>query len=170
MLKYFTKLIKALSSNSDPGSIAHAFALGMLLGFMPKNNILWYFIFIFVFFMRIQRATLTLSTIIGSLLACLLDPLFDFIGYWILTLSFAQNFYLKLLDIPFVSFTKFNNTIVMGSFAFALIAYVPFYWLARLFIFLWRKYIANFVRKLKLVKMMKQIPFIKKIALLVQDI
>ena len=168
MVKYFTKLIKALSSNTDPRAISHAFALGVLLGFMPKDNFLWYFIFIFAFFMRIQRSAFTLTTILASLFACLLDPFFDTFGYWILTLNFAQPLYIKLLSVPFMAFTKFNNTIVMGSFVFSLIAYVPLFFLARLLVFLWRKYIAAAVRKLKLVKLLKQIPLIEKIAGMIQ--
>ncbi|HAK68458.1 MAG TPA: TIGR03546 family protein, partial [Treponema sp.] len=49
MLKAFVKLIKALSSNTAPGEIAHAFAWGVILGFMPKDNALWYILFIFIF-------------------------------------------------------------------------------------------------------------------------
>ena len=55
MLKFLVKLLKALNSNSHPGEIAHAVCLGMLLGFLPKNNIFWYVITVFVLFMRINK-------------------------------------------------------------------------------------------------------------------
>ena len=42
MLKVIVKFLKALNSNSHPGEIAHAVCLGMLLGFLPKNNIFWF--------------------------------------------------------------------------------------------------------------------------------
>ena len=50
MLKFIVKLLKALNSNSHPGEIAHAVCLGMLLGFLPKDNIFW-FIIQFLFFL-----------------------------------------------------------------------------------------------------------------------
>ncbi len=164
MFKPLVKLIKALSSNTDPGAIAHAFACGILLGFVPKDNLLWYILLVFILFMRIQRAGYVLALAVGSLLAPLLDPLFDSIGYFVLTQNNAVPFYISLLNTPFVAFTKFNNTIVMGSLCSGIVIYIPLYYLMRLVIFLWRKYLAEGVRRLKLVKLLKQIPLIEKIA------
>ena len=86
MLKFIVKFLKALNSNSHPGEIAHAVCLGMLLGFLPKDNIFWYIITVFVLFMRINKGALVLSTLGFSLLAPLFDSLFDSVGYWFLTL------------------------------------------------------------------------------------
>ena len=170
MIKPLVRLLQALSSNSDPGAIAHAFACGILLGFMPKDNIFWYILFIFILFMRIQRATYSLTVLVGALIAPLLDPLFHTIGMWVLTRESLIPFYEKLLSIPFVSFTKFNNTIVMGSLCFSLLCYFPLYGLARLWVHLWRRYIAAGVRKLRIVNLIKQIPLVEKIHDLASEI
>ena len=169
MLKPLLKLINALSSNTHPGSIAHAFACGMLLGFLPKNNLLWYILFIFIMFIRIQRACFSLTIIIGSLIAPLLDPVFNDIGNWILTRETLIPAIAFLQEIPFVAFTKFHNSIVMGSLVFSLVAYIPFYARARVCIFMWRKYLAEKVRNSKIVKIVKQIPLIEKIASFMGD-
>ena len=100
MLKFIIKLLKALNSNSHPGEIAHAVCLGMLLGFLPKNNIFWFIITVFVLFMRINKGALVLCTLAFSLLAPLLDPLFDTVGYWFLTLPALEPAFVFLLDIP----------------------------------------------------------------------
>ena len=170
MFKPLAKLLKALSSNRDPGAIACAFALGMMLGFMPKDNALWYILFIFIFFLRIQRGALVLAMILGSLLAPLLDPSFDRLGYYILDNPSLRDTFITLLDIPFVSFTKFNNTIVMGSFVVGLAACIPFYLAARLFIFVWRHYVGNFMRKFKLFQMIKQVPLVEKITDFIEEV
>lgn len=164
MLKALAKLIKALSSNNDPGAIACAFSFGILLGFMPKVSALWFVLFVFVLFMRIQRGAFTLSIILGVIIAPLLDPLFDSVGMYILTLPQYRNTYIKLLDIPFVAFTRFNNTVVMGSLACGLIAIIPLYFVGRGFIFVWRRFIGESLRKFKFIQMIKQIPLIEKIA------
>lgn len=169
MLKPLITLINALSSNTHPGAIAHAFACGMLLGFMPKENLLWIILFVFILFMRIQRATYTLSLIVGALLAALLDPFFHTVDCWILSLDSMEDFYAYLLDIPFVAFTKFNNSVVMGSLVCGIIAYIPFYLFGRLFVWLWRKYLAEGVRRLKVVRVIKQIPLIQKLSSLTGD-
>lgn len=164
MLKPLVKLIQALSSNNEPGLIAHAFSLGMLLGFMPKDNLFWYILFVLIFFMRIQRTFFSLSIILGASLTVFLDPIFDDVGFFILTQeSFASTF-TYLLSIPFVAFTEFNNTIVMGSFICGIVAYIPFYFIARLLILFWRKVIGRSVAQLKIVKTIGKIPLVKKIA------
>ncbi len=168
MLQALSKLLSALSSNRAPGEIAHAFACGMLLGFMPKTNLLWYILFVLIFFLRIQRATLTLTLLVAALLTPLLDPYFDSVGYWVLTQESLIPTYIKLLNIPFVAFTKFNNTVVMGSLICSLCAYIPFYAIARLLVFLWRKYLADGIRKSKLANIMRQIPLIQKLISMAQ--
>ena len=164
MLKAIAKLLGAISSNTRPGDIAHAVSCGVLLGFMPKDNLLWYILFIFILFMNIQRGAYALSILLGAAFTVFLDPLFDSVGYSILTVESMKPYYASLLDIPFVAFTKFNNTVVMGSFVCGVAAYIPLYVLARLFVWAWRKYLAEKVRKLKIAAVLKNIPLVEKIA------
>lgn len=164
MLKAIAKLLGAISSNTRPGAIAHAVSCGVLLGFMPKDNLLWYILFIFILFMNIQRGAYALSILLGAAFTVFLDPLFDSVGYSILTVESMKPYYASLLDIPFVAFTKFNNTVVMGSFVCGVAAYIPLYVLARLFVWAWRKYLAEKVRKLKIAAVLKNIPLVEKIA------
>jgi uncharacterized protein (TIGR03546 family) len=163
-LKYIIKLVKSLNSNAHPGEIAHACAFGALLGLMPKDNALWWLIFIFTLFMRINKGSYFIFIIIGSLLAPHLDGFFDSFGYLILMLPQCTSLFSKWLDIPFVSFTKFNNTIVMGSFLTGIITYIPIYIILRLFVMVWRKYIASALSNSKIVKAFYKIPFVHKIA------
>ncbi|MCR5219226.1 MAG: TIGR03546 family protein [Treponema sp.] len=163
-------MINAFSSNTDPGAIAHAFACGVVLGFIPKGNLLWILLFVFIFFMRIQRATFSLTIIVAALFAPLLDNLFDSLGYWMLTNESLVPFYRTILDIPFVAFTKINNTMVMGSFVAGLILYIPCYVIGRVFVWLWRKYLADAIRRSKLAKITKQIPLIQKLSSLASKI
>ncbi len=131
---------------------------------MPKDNLLWYILFIFILFMNIQRGAYALSILLGAAFTVFLDPLFDSVGYSILTIESVKPYYASLLDIPFVAFTKFNNTVVMGSFVCGVAAYIPLYVLARLFVWAWRKYLAEKVRKLKIAAVLKNIPLVEKIA------
>ncbi|MCR5764494.1 MAG: TIGR03546 family protein, partial [Treponema sp.] len=104
-----------------------------------------------------------LFTFLFSLLAPLLDPIFDNVGYWILTLDKLEPVFSKLLDVPFVGFTKFNNSIVCGSLVLSLLAYTPLYWLTRLILKYWRASLAPVIRKSKLVTFLSKIPLIQKI-------
>ena len=114
MLAYLINFLKALNSNSKPSQIANSFCIGLILGFMPKNNLLWYVIFIFFAFVRINKCGYYIMIIIGTLCAYLLDPLFDKIGYavlhllrwkifthgrWMFRLSDLQNSITQLLPV-----------------------------------------------------------------------
>lgn len=168
MLKFLVKLLKALNSNSHPGEIAHAVCLGMLLGFLPKNNIFWYVITVFVLFMRINKGALVLCTLGLSLLAPLFDPVFDSVGYWFLTLPSLEPTFAKLLDIPFVSFTKFNNTIACGSLLCGLVLYIPLYIIVRLFIWLMRNKLVPILRKAKVIVVLSKVPLVQKVSALIE--
>lgn len=163
MLNYIVNFIKSLNSNSKPSQIANSFCIGMILGFMPKNNVLWYLLFIFFAFVRINKAGYYIMLAIVSLFAFLLDPLFDMIGYWLLNLEFLRPVFAFLLDVPFVGFTKFNNTIVMGSFLFSLLIYIPFYVLFFFGVKLWRKKIAPKFNDSKILKALYKIPVVGKL-------
>ena len=163
MVKYFQQMFKSLNANRAPGEMAHAFALGMLLAFVPKGNLLWIFLFIFTFFLRLNRGTLFLSIILGSIFIPLVDPLFDTTDYAILTHPALTPTFARLLDTPFVAFTRFNNTIVMGGLAWGIILYIPFYILARIFIRVWRNTLYQYFVRSKAYQFLMKVPFIKLI-------
>jgi uncharacterized protein (TIGR03546 family) len=57
----------------------------------------------------------------------LLDPLFDWIGLRLLLAPALRPLWTALYNMPVVPLTNFNNTIVLGSFAFALAFAVPLF-------------------------------------------
>ncbi len=164
MLKFIVKLFKALNSNSNPSEIAHAVSIALILGFLPKNNLLWYLLMVFFIFMRINKGTFVIFTFLFSLLTPFIDPYFDRIGTFLLTIPSMQSIYSTLMDIPFVSFTNFNNTIVAGSLASSIVLYIPVFVLSRIFVSLFRKSIIPLIRKTKLAIFIQNLPTVKKIS------
>jgi uncharacterized protein (TIGR03546 family) len=163
MFKAIVRLFKSLNSNSHPGEIAHAVCLGFLLGLMPKDNALWAIVVVFCLFLRINKGALILLTALFALLSPFFDSLLDTIGYVVLMLQQAVPVYRNLLDIPFVAFTKFNNTIVMGSIALAIAAYIPLYIISRLIVRLWRTVAAPKITNSKLYTAIIKLPLVEKI-------
>lgn len=163
MLKYLVNLLKAFNANVKPSQIANSFCIGLILGFMPKNNLLWYILLVFFAFVRINKPGYFIMMIVGSCLAPLADSLFDKVGYAVLTFSPFENFYVWLLDVPFVGFTRFNNTIVCGSLISGIICYIPLYILMYFIIKAWRKWIAPKFNDSKLLKTIYKIPLLGKI-------
>jgi len=163
MLKAIVRLFKSLNSNAHPGEIAHAVCLGFLLGLMPKDNALWILVFVFCFFLRINKGALIIFTALFALIAPLFDSLLDTIGYFVLTLTPASPVFRTLLDVPFVAFTHFNNTIVMGSIVLAVIVYIPLYIISRIIVRLWRTAVVPKIVNSKIYIAFMKMPLIEKI-------
>ncbi len=161
MVKNLQKMFKALNSNNAPGELAHAFALGMLLAFVPKGNLLWILLFLLTFFLRINRATLFLSILLGSVFIPLLDSFFDSTGYAVLTSEGLIPFFASLAEIPFVIYTRFNNSVVMGSLVWGIVLYIPFTVLGLVFVKNWRSSLAPKFRKSRLYRILVNIPLFK---------
>lgn len=169
MFKWISGFFKVLNANTNPAEIAHAFALGTMLGFMPKTNALWYIIFVFFLFVRLHKPTYGITLLIVSYFAWMLDPTFASIGYSILTYKPFENVFAWLIDIPFVGFTKFNNTIVMGSLAFTLALYIPIFVVGYFFVRFWRKHVAPTFIKSPLHKAVQKLPLLGKLFEAVED-
>ncbi|MCR5188416.1 MAG: TIGR03546 family protein [Treponema sp.] len=163
MLKKIIGLLKALNGNSHPGEIAHAICLALVLGLIPKNNALFYIVTVFCLFIRINKIAFVLMTTVFSLLGHLIDPMLDTIGWWFLNLEFLKPAFSAMLEIPFVGFTHFNNTIVAGAIVTGLVLYIPLYWLSRLLIWGLRAKLIPILRKTKLLMAISKIPLIQKI-------
>ena len=161
MIKQLQKMFKALNSNKAPGELAHAFALGMLLAFVPKGNLLWLILFAVSFFLRINRATMLLSIILGSVFVPLLDGVFDSTGYAVLTNENLVPFFTALSEIPFAVFTRFNNSVVMGSLVWGIILYIPFLAAGFMFVKKWRTTLAPLFRKSRLCRILENVPLFK---------
>ena len=162
MIKKIVSLFKILNSNSKPGEIANAVCLGLLLGFVPKNNLLWWLLFVFFSFVRINKTVYFFLTLLMSFIAPAFDSFFDSFGYAILTMPSLESFFAALLDIPFVGFTKFNNTLVCGALVFSLMIYIPLFILIVLFVKLWRSKITALWNNSRLALFFYRLPLVEK--------
>lgn len=114
-----------LTGKIGPQEIALAFAFGILLGLIPKSNLLIVLIAILFFFSRANFAIGIVVTIIVSLIAPWLYPFSHKIGLEILTSPFGQDWGGRLFQIPLVPWTMLDNTVVLGTFLIGLVQFVP---------------------------------------------
>jgi len=145
-------LIRALSAESSHRQIAAGIALGMMVGLVPKGNLLAIVLLTCISALRISLPAIFFSTFVFSWVAMLIDPLTDRIGEAVLTQPGLVPFWVWLYDHPLVPWTQFNNTIVMGSLLVGLIASYPLY---RLVLPLVEKYgppVSSRVKKMRLTK------------------
>lgn len=163
MFKYLKSFFTALNANAHPGDLAHGAAMGLLLAAIPKGNLLWAVLFSVLLFVRLNKGAFFLALILLSFITPLADPLFDTLGYTVLTLKPAESLFIALINTPFVGLTRFNNTVVMGSFVAALIAYVPVYLLFRFLVVLYRNKLQPKIVNSKIYQVIVNLPIIKQI-------
>src|SRR6266516_1300612 len=114
LIKLIQSLVGALHSEGTPGQLAAGIVLGSFLGLTPLVNIHNAVIF---------AALVLLNVSFGFLL----DPLFDWIGHTLLFTPSLTPVFTSLYNMPVIPLTNFNNTVVLGSFVFAVLFALPLY-------------------------------------------
>jgi uncharacterized protein (TIGR03546 family) len=164
MVKYIAKLIVALNSNIGKSQIAAGFSWGILLGLVPAGNIIWIVLFVALFFLKHHHASTLLVMAVLKLLWGVTAPLTDAIGWELLHVEALRPLFTSLYNMPFVPFTKFNNTLVAGGLAGGIALWLPVFLLIFLLVPVYRNTIAPKVRENKLVKAVKNVPIINTLA------
>jgi uncharacterized protein (TIGR03546 family) len=157
LLQYLGKLIKILRSAASPSEIAGGFILGMLIGLSPTffslPNLV---IILIIIILNVNIATAIFAIAIFSGIAYLLDPAFHALGYKVLVESGGlRSLWVMLYNAPLIPFTRFNNTVVMGSYIVALILMIPMFLLVKRFIIQYREKYEPRVKNWKWVKFIK---------------
>ena len=154
LLKQLFQFVKLLNSDTGTNQIAAGIAAGFILGMTPALSLQTFLIFICIFVFRIQIGAAFVSAFFFKFIAFLLDPAFDAVGFWFLNLPSLQSIFTQAYNMPIVPFTRFNNTIVMGSGVLSILL-SPFVFFAAWFIV--RQYRATIVARYKQTKFWKAI-------------
>jgi len=121
ILKQLFNLLKLLNSDTGEKSIALGFVMGMILGFSPFFSLQTILVIVLLFVFKIQLGAALSSSFFFALVAYLFDPVFNQLGIVFLELKALAPVYEMLYTMPIIPFTKFYNSIVMGSFVLAVI-------------------------------------------------
>jgi uncharacterized protein (TIGR03546 family) len=70
---------------------------------------------------------------------------------------------------PFVPFSNFNNTLVMGGVAAGIILWIPSFFLFKTLIPLYRNHVAPKIRESKIIKKIAKFPLLKLIEKSLKD-
>ena len=155
MIRTLIKLVKALSSDANPNSLALAICFAAIMGLTPlmsPHNLL--FLFILLLF-RIHLSTFIISLSGFALLGLMLDPLFDDFGYYLLTISSLTDFWSGIYNLSLGRLSLFNNTIIMGSLAFSLLLFIPLFFLSRWLILRYRISFNKWIAQSKIMVLLK---------------
>jgi uncharacterized protein (TIGR03546 family) len=156
MIQQIIGLIRIIHSETDPRQISLGFALGMIPGLTPLTSLHNLLVLLAILFFRVNIGAAMLSWGVFKILAYALDPLFHQIGFFLLTgVGFLQGLWTTLYNAPLVPYTRFNNSIVMGSLIFSLLAFYPVYWGGRFIVVKYRETLMERFNRLRIVQVFR---------------
>jgi uncharacterized protein (TIGR03546 family) len=155
MFSQLIKLIRILSSETAPIAISMGFALAMIAGLTPLFNLHNILVILVLLMFRINLAAFLLGWLFFSGLAYLLDPVFHDLGKNILLNADLNPLFTDMYNQPWWRISNFNNSIVMGSLAVSLIAFIPFILISNFLIRHYRSDVMTYLEKSRLFKTLK---------------
>jgi len=161
MVNAIVKLIKALNGNIKKSQIAAGIAWGVLLALIPAGNFYWVALFLISLFFHHNHGSKIFSMAVLKLFAPLLAPALDAFGWEVLHFSALQPLFTSMYNMPFVPFTKFNNTLVAGGIVGGAVLWLPVFGIFMFLVPVYRNTLAPKIRNLKIVKAVGKIPLLK---------
>lgn len=156
LAKFLGNLLAVLNGEESPRGIAAGFAYGAWIGLLPLTGILPMIMGLFGFLININLAMVAVGTLLFKLIAYLLDPVANNVGYLLLVkIPALKPFWTTLYNAPLIPYTRFNNTIVMGSLVIGFLLLVPNYLLGEKLLVGYRTRWRPHIQKLKIVQIFK---------------
>ena len=123
-------LYQLLLGESSGRCSALIVAVGMMIGLLPKENLLVAFLVLLLVLLP-GRLILGIASIVGfTFLSLLLDPMADRIGARLLDNSAIQALGSTLYTLPLGAWTMLNNTVVVGQLMIGGVLFFPVYFLS----------------------------------------
>lgn len=155
-LKLLSNFLRIMREGQTPAQIAGGFALGSIVGFSPVLTLQGIFVWFIILILNVNLSAAILGFTVFSIVAYIFDPLFHQFGYFLLVeVDALRSVWTTLYNAPIAPLTRFNNTVVMGSFVCAIILSFPIYYGMREFVIVYRKTLAATIEKYKIVRIIR---------------
>jgi uncharacterized protein (TIGR03546 family) len=152
LLKLIQSIIKTLHSAGTPGQVAAGMALGAALGLTPLFNLHNLVILSLLVLLNVSFGGGMLGWMLFVPIGFLLDPVFDIIGLRLLNEPSLRPLWTDWTNTPFLPYTNFNNTVVLGSFVGWVVLAIPIFFAARYGVARYRVTVGERVRQSRLYK------------------
>jgi uncharacterized protein (TIGR03546 family) len=161
LLRMLAGVFAVLNSEESPRGLAAGFAYGVMLGLVPLG-FLATVLGLFAFLININLAMMGIAALVFKVVAYLLDPVANKIGYALLVKTPALHaFWTRLYNMPVIPYTRFNNTIVLGSLVLGVVLLVPMYLIGMKFVAMYRSSIREKILKWKIVQWLDRSKFVQ---------
>ena len=159
LIKQLINFIRLLHSEDGTQQIAWGLTFGAFLGFSPFFSLQTFLILFILFIFKIQFGAAFLSAFFFKLVAFIIDPAADMLGRAVLENSSLRPLWTSLYNLPIIPYTRFNNSIIMGSFVVALVMSPFLYFGFKLLIQKYRTHVVHTFEQSKAWKAFKATKF-----------
>lgn len=125
MFDFLRKLFKALNSSGKSWQLSGAIVLAMFAGFLPINSLILLIILFLALVLNVNFGFFILFSAIFSGVGYLFDPMFESLGYSVLTNDAFKGLFTSLYNSALFRWSSFNYTLVTGSIIVSTLLAVP---------------------------------------------
>jgi uncharacterized protein (TIGR03546 family) len=126
------KVCRALVASNAPGQLAAGFTLGMMIGLVPKGNLIALSLCVLLFSIRCNKGLGLVAAIAFTFVGPWTDPFAHRLGLAALNFQPLEAMYASVFNLPLGPWLGLNNTVVVGSLVMGLYAAYPVFWFTRL--------------------------------------
>jgi uncharacterized protein (TIGR03546 family) len=125
------KFCRALLASNAPEQLALGFTIGMVIGLVPKGNLIALSLCVLLFSMRCNKGLGLAAAVAFSFVGSWTDPFAHRLGLAALSFEPFQATYASIFKLPLGPWLGLNNTVVAGSLLMGLYVAYPVYWVTR---------------------------------------
>jgi uncharacterized protein (TIGR03546 family) len=107
--------LRIFSAERSPRQLAWGIAIGMMVGLVPKGNLLAVGLAMLLFGLRVNLGMGLTAVFLVSLVGPMTDQLSHGIGMRVLRTPWIYRLLAAAYELPLVPWTSLNNTVVLGS-------------------------------------------------------
>lgn len=161
-LQIIKNFIRVLRAGQTPRQIAAGFALGAIVGLMPFFTLQGFLLWLVILILDVNLSATLLAVTVFAFVAYIFDPLFHELGYFLLAdISSLHALWTSMYNAPIAPLTRFNNTVVLGSFVVGLLLFLPVYFGMHRFVLAYRTHLHTKVERLKIYQVISKSTLVK---------
>jgi uncharacterized protein (TIGR03546 family) len=128
------RIVRALLAFHSPPELAAGFTLGMIIGLVPKGNLIALSLCVLLYSLRVNKGLAVSAAVLFSCVATSLDPFAHKLGLVVLTAKSLQVDYACVYNLPLGPWLGFHNTVTSGALLVGLYVAYPVYYVSRVLI------------------------------------
>ena len=124
------RVLQGLLASDSPNQLAAGFTLGMMIGLVPKGNLIAVSLCVLLFSLRVNKGLALVAAVSFSAIGPLVDSFSHKLGLAMLSTDAMQSTYAMAFSLPFGPWLAFHNTVVAGTLTLGLYIAYPVYWIS----------------------------------------